>query len=229
MKQIHLLLAFLFFVSGTAQADVFQRMLCAVFGGQPVSPHIQQSLDRTNEILGTDTAGYAMNSRAKMLGLGSFTWAGATWFDEDVLKDVPDDVLLFATTHEVSHDIYWHGAKRAAAVAACIAIPSVFASSPIRKIGGPVIWLLLGFPYFSRMFERDADLLAAHTLCAAGEKQSVQAYCDFVDFAGGERSEQGSCYLPWRLFPSIRAQVRYLKAVLATCVNEVGNEDNSLN
>jgi hypothetical protein len=201
-------------MASTMHANVVQSSLCVLFGNEQVSDRIQKPFSDANKLLGMNTTAYKMNDWAKKLGMSSFTWAGATWFDEEILAYVSDSSVTFEATHEPCHDYYWHGLKRVGTVAACIGVPCILFSSHIGKIAASALLLTAIVPRVSRMFERNADALAARMLCATDNKNIVTNYCADLE----KHNQEKPCPPSWAVslwFDSLDDRITHLNTILA--------------
>jgi hypothetical protein len=199
-----------FLLVNQVQAGPVGTALTYVFGNKPVHPEIALYIAQANKMLCTDTIGYAMNDFGKTLGLSSFTWGGSTWFDEEIISAVPSkSILEFEATHEVCHDFCWHGLKRSAVVAACVLIPQLLLRpySGITKGIVTVALLACAFPYFSSLFELQADAKAAQILCEYDKSNVVKDYCTALEQSNTQNYSYSIMNI---LLPSICSKINTL-------------------
>jgi hypothetical protein len=223
MKNINIIaLSACFLMHIPSHAGMVASALTYIFGDKQAAASINAYVAQANELMGTNTQCYAMNNIGKSLGLSSFTWDGATWFDDNIMQQVPDEkVVEFEATHEVSHDFYWHGLKRSAAVIIPLIVSyNIFdccAANPLLRHtkNGAIACCLAAcsLAYFSPKFELNADIKAADTLCKAGKTDVVETYCNALDELHTEQKEQAFPFA--QLFPNNKTRIQKLRNILA--------------
>jgi hypothetical protein len=211
MNRLVFLFIALFCAYGQIEASFSQRILCKFFGNEPIkSERIKFVLKDANEIVGVQTVGYCMDDRAKSLGFSSFTWAGATWFDENAVERTKDELLLFEVAHETAHHSLRHDLKFVAAALACVVVPCLVTSSHGIKVIGSLASLAYVIPCCSIVFEGNAIATAAEALIKKGRINIVTAYHDYL-----LSLKKQSFSFATLLFPSIHKIIALIDRVTA--------------